>query len=132
MEASDLVMYIVTLTFLGVIASIAIALFALHKINQYRLSLHQLKLTQELSEQKHLQFSKSLVPMGERIVALELKAQELKHNITTIQEYQPMVASGHYQQARTIADLGGDEDVLIHDCGLTKIEAQMIKAMQNR
>lgn len=134
MDASDLVLYILAITFLGTIASVAIAFYVLHQLNKHKLSLHQMKLNQEMSESKSENFASSLTPMGHRILELEAKTQHLTDKIKNLQESQSILpdTSGHYKQARRIADLGGDTDTLMQDCGLTKIEAQMIQAMQKR
>lgn len=133
MEATDLVMYIIMLTFLGTIASVIISFYVLNKLNLHRVSVEQLRVSQDNSDAQTEKLLTSLTPMGQRIVALEAQVQKLAEQFQKLQEFTPTQNSqGHYHQARRIADLGGDEDSLMQDCGLTKIEAQMIKAMQTK
>lgn len=135
MDASTLALYILGITFVTTVMSIGISFYVIRRINKYRLSVDELKLYQELADGKFTQVTQSLTPMGERILELESKISGFAEKLNGMQNYFQKSkeighGQGHYHQARKMVELGGDEETLMQDCGLTKIEAQMIRVLQ--
>lgn len=133
MDASTLVPYILGISFATTTVSIAVSCCAIYRVNKYRALIDEVKLYQELSDNKFSQVTQSLTPMGERILELESKVSGFSEKLNSVQnlfQKSKEMGQGHYHQARKMVELGGDETTLIQDCGLTKIEAQMIRLLQ--
>lgn len=124
---------IIVLGIISIIAGGAVALGfivsnALKKLKQVAEDLADM---QESVEHSNINFTKntrSMTHMGSRIVELESQISQLK--LLVKQQREPKQIMGHYHQARKIVNLGGDEIDLVKDCGLTRIEAQMIRVLQ--
>lgn len=133
MDASTLVPYILGISFVTTTVSIAVSCCAIYRVNKYRTLIDEVKLYQELSDNNFSQVTQSLTPMGERILEVESKVSGFSEKLTKVQnlfQKSKEMSQGHYHQARKMIELGGDEETLMQDCGLTKIEAQMIRVLQ--
>ena len=113
----------------GIALATTLAVKALKQTKQQAAELTQLKTAHQKNEENFAKHILSMTHMGNRIVELENEASQLKTLIRQLQKPK-QVAVGHYHQARRMVDLGGDELDLVKDCGLTRIEAQMIQVLQ--
>tara|TARA_R110002110_G_scaffold33533_1_gene114798 strand:+ start:111756 stop:112190 length:435 start_codon:yes stop_codon:yes gene_type:complete len=140
MDATILVWGFIGLTGSTLIGAISVSVYTLNKLKRLSVGLDAVRLEQDVSDNKFKQATNSITHMGKRILGLEsdiknlnekskVREQQAQHKS---QQQSSHFGSGHYHQARKIVDLGGNESDLVQDCGLTRIEAQMIKVLQSK
>lgn len=133
MDATMLVFGITVAAGSAVLSSIVVSVYTLRKLKQCTSGLDLIRLEQDVADNKFKQATSSITHMGKRILGIESDIKELKNkNKKREQRHANNFSLGHYHQARKIVDLGGDEADLVQDCGLTRIEAQMIKVLQSK
>ena len=131
MDATILVWGFVVVSASTILSAVVVSAYTLKKLKQCTSGLDLICLEQDVANNKFKQATSSITHMGKRIIGLESNIKSLKEkNKRKEQKPDNNFNLGHYHQARKIIDLGGDESDLVQDCGLTRIEAQMIKVLQ--
>lgn len=115
----------------AILSVIILAIYTLKKLKYCASGLDLIRLEQDIADNKFTQTIDSLTYMGKKITSLESAIKGMKEKFRKKEQCQASNFSlGYYHQARKIVELGGNEVDLVQDCGLTRIEAQMIKALQ--
>jgi len=133
MDVTILVWGVVVMGATIILSAVLVSAYTLKKLKQCTSGLDLIRLEQDVADNKFKQATGSITHMGKRIVGIESDIINLKErNKRLDQKPDNNFNLGHYHQARKIVDLGGNEADLVQDCGLTRIEAQMIKALQEK